>query len=41
MDPGETCPDCGGALRLVGEDVSAMIEMIAAQLKVIEIARLK
>ena len=41
MDPGETCPDCGGALRLVGEDVSAILEMIAAQLKVIEIARLK
>jgi len=41
LDPGETCPDCGGALRIVGEDVSELIDMIAAQLKVIEIARLK
>ncbi len=41
LDPGETCPDCGGALRVVGEDVSELIDMIAAQLKVIEIARVK
>lgn len=41
MDPGACCPDCGGALRLVGEDVSEMLELIAAQMKVIEIARLK
>lgn len=41
MDPGDACPDCGGALRLVGEDVSQILEMITAQMKVIEVARLK
>lgn len=41
LDPGSTCPDCGGELRLVGEDVSEIIEMITAKLKVIEVARPK
>jgi transposase len=41
LDPGACCPDCGGELRLVGEDVSEMLDMIAAQMKVVEIARLK
>lgn len=41
LDPGTACLDCGGALRLVGEDVSEMLDMVVAQLKVIEIARLK
>ena len=41
LDPGHSCPDCGGDLRLVGEDVSEILDMIAAQMKVIEIARLK
>ncbi len=41
LDPGDTCPDCGGDLRVVGEDVSALLDMIAAQIKVIEIARVK
>lgn len=41
LDPGDTCPDCGGDLRVLGEDVSELIDMIAAQLKVIEIARIK
>lgn len=41
MDPGDTCPDCGGALRLVGEDVSQLLDMITAQMKVIDVARLK
>jgi len=41
LDPGSTCPDCGGALRVVGEDVSEILEMITAKLKVIEIARPK
>jgi len=41
FDPGDSCPDCGGELRVVGEDVSELIDMIAAQLKVIEIARIK
>jgi hypothetical protein len=41
LDPGNTCPDCGGELRVVGEDVSELLDMIAAQLKVIEIARVK
>lgn len=41
LDPGTCCPDCGGELRLVGEDVSEILDMIKAQLKVIQIARLK
>ena len=41
LDPGTCCPACGGELRLVGEDVSEILDMIAAQMKVVEIARLK
>ena len=41
MDPGETCLECGGALRLIGEDVSKILEIVSATLKVIEVARLK
>ena len=41
LNPGDTCPDCGGDLRVVGEDVSELLDMIAAQIKVIEIARVK
>jgi transposase len=41
LDPGTCCPDCGGDLRLVGEDVSEMPDLVAAQLKVLQIARLK
>lgn len=41
LDPGDSCPECGGDLRVLGEDVSELIDMIAAQLKVIEIARIK
>ena len=41
LDPGESCPECGGALRLVGEDVSQILEMITARLKLIEVARPK
>lgn len=41
LDPGNCCPDCGGDLRVLGEDVSELIDMIAAQLKIIEIARIK
>ncbi|EIZ78008.1 Transposase [Novosphingobium sp. Rr 2-17] len=41
LDPGSACPDCGGELRLVGEDVSEILEMITARLKVIEVARPK
>ena len=39
LDPGHDCPDCGGDLRVVGEDVSELLDMIAAQLKVVEVAR--
>lgn len=39
LDPGSCCPDCGGDLRMVGEDVSEMLDLIAAQLKVVQIAR--
>ena len=41
LDPGRCCPDCGGDLRVVGEDVSEILDLIAAQLKVVQIARLK
>ena len=41
LDPGSCCPDCGGDLRIVGEDVSELLDMIAAQMKVIQVARLK
>jgi transposase len=41
LDPGSVCPDCGGELRLVGEDVSEILDLVAAQLKKIEIARPK
>jgi len=41
LDPGDACPDCGGDLRVVGEDVSELLDMIAAQIKVIEVARVK
>jgi transposase len=40
LDPGESCPECGGALRLIGEDVSEILDLIAAKLKVVETARL-
>ena len=41
LDPGEHCPDCGGPLRLVGEDVAEILDFIAAKLKVVEVHRPK
>ncbi len=41
LDPGDACPDCGGTLRLMGEDISEILELITARLKVIETARPK
>jgi transposase len=41
LDPGECCPDCGGRLRLVGEDVSEILDFIAAKLKVVSVHRPK
>jgi transposase len=42
LDPKEkACPDCGGALGLLGEDVSEMLEYVPARFKVIRIARPK
>jgi transposase len=41
LDPGERCPDCGGVLRLVAEDVAEILDFIAAKLKVVEIHRPK
>jgi transposase len=41
LDPGACCPECGGDLRLVGEDVSEILDMVAAQLKVLQFARMK
>jgi len=37
---GETCPDCGGPLRLLDEDVSELLDFAAARLKVVETNRL-
>ena len=41
LDPGDTCPDCGGELRLLGEDINELLDFVSAQLKVLQIARLK
>jgi transposase len=41
LDPGSYCPDCGGDLRRVGEDMSEMLDLVTAQLKFLQIARLK
>jgi transposase len=41
LDPGDHCPDCGGPLRLLGDDLSEVLEFVAARLKVIETRRPK
>ena len=41
LDPGTCCADCGGDLRVVGDNVSELLDMIAAQMKVVQIARIK
>lgn len=41
LDPGPCCPECGGELRVIGEDTSEMLDLIPAQLKVLSIARPK
>src|ERR1700722_7507635 len=37
----EACPDCGGKLRLLGEDVSETLEYVPARFKVIRTVRPK
>jgi transposase len=37
----EACPDCGGKLKLLGEDVSEVLEYVPASLKVIQYVRPK
>jgi transposase len=37
----ETCPDCGGILSALGEDISEMLEYVPAQWKVVRIVRPK
>lgn len=37
----KTCPECGGGLTLIGEEISEQIELIRASLKVLEHVRLK
>lgn len=37
----EVCPDCGGALTALGEDMSEMLEYVPAHFKVIQIVRPK
>ena len=39
--PCEACPDCGGALRLLGEDVAEMLEYVPARFRVIRHVRPK
>jgi transposase len=39
--PQEACPDCGGALRHLGEDVSETLEYVPARFKVIRTVRPK
>ena len=41
LDPGEICAECGGALRVLSEDVSEVLELVAAKLKVVETHRPK
>ena len=41
LDPGDVCPDCGGELRLLSDDISEVLEYVAAKLKVIETVRPK
>jgi len=37
----EVCPDCGGRLRLLGEDVSEMLEYVPGRFEVIRVVRPK
>jgi len=39
--PACSCPDCGGSMRQIGEDVSEMLEHVPEQFKVIRIVRPK
>ena len=39
--PACTCPECGGAMKKIGEDVSEMLERVAAHFKVIRHVRPK
>ncbi|RDD60109.1 hypothetical protein DRB17_19820, partial [Ferruginivarius sediminum] len=36
LDPGDSCPDCGGPLRLVGEDSAEILELVAAKMNGID-----
>jgi hypothetical protein len=41
LSPGETCEQCGGALRKIGEDVSETLEYVPGRFKVIRTVRPK
>ncbi len=41
LSPGETCEQCGGALRRLGEDVSETLEYVPGRFKVIRTVRPK
>ena len=41
LSPGETCAQCGGALRHLGEDVSETLEYVPGRFKVIRTVRPK
>ncbi len=41
MPPEDACPDCGGQLRKLGEDVSEILERVPATYKVIRHVRVK
>ena len=41
LDPGDVCPDCGGMLRMLSEDISEVLEYVAAKRSVVETRRPK
>ena len=41
LDPGGTCPECGGRLRHLGEDINEILDYVSASLKVLQVARVK
>ena len=41
VSPDCSCPDCGGALRIIGEDVTEILERIPARFKVVRHVRPK
>ena len=40
-EPAQVCPDCGGAMRLLAEDVTEVLELVPARFKVVRHVRPK